>query len=43
MSLLRIRRERRAEGSGKERPPRLWSMLLGLAVVLFLIWYLGKL
>ena len=42
MSLIEIRRERRQGAGGPVRPPRLWKMLLTLAVVLYLIWYLGR-
>ena len=42
MSLLQIRRERKEGAGGPNRPPRLWKLLIGLAVVLYLIWYLGQ-
>jgi hypothetical protein len=42
MSLLRIRRERKAESTGPVRPPRLGRLLLGLAVVLIAIWFLSR-
>jgi hypothetical protein len=42
MSLLSIRRERREEHRGPNRPPNLWKLLVGLAIVLFLLWYLGQ-
>jgi hypothetical protein len=41
MSLIRVRRERRDEFHGPHRPPRLWKLLLGLAVVTYLFWYLS--
>jgi len=41
MSLLEIRRERKAEAGGPIRPPRLWKLLLGMAVVAYLLWVLG--
>jgi hypothetical protein len=43
MSLLSIRRERRAAQQGPSRPPQMWKLLLGLAVVAALIWYLTQL
>jgi hypothetical protein len=43
MSLLRIRRERKAEATGPVRPPRLGRLLLGLVIVLLVIWYLSGL
>jgi hypothetical protein len=43
MSLLRIRRERKAESTGPVRPPRLGRLLFGLVLVLFAIWYLSGL
>jgi hypothetical protein len=43
MSLLRIRRERKTQTTGPVRPPRLRRLLFGLAVVVFLIWYLSGL
>ena len=42
MSLLQIRRERKEVGGGPTRPPRLWKLVATLAVVLYLIWYLGQ-
>lgn len=42
MSLLRIRRERKAESIGPFRPPRLTKLLLGFAVVLVALWYLSR-
>jgi hypothetical protein len=42
MSLLSIRRERREEHRGPNRPPHMWKLLLGLAVVAALIWYLSE-
>lgn len=43
MSLLNIRRERRAAHRGPNRPPQMWKLLLGLAVVAVLLWYLTQL
>ncbi len=43
MSLLRIRRERKAESMGPVRPPRLGRMLVGLILVALAIWYLSGL
>lgn len=43
MSLLNIRRERRAQHRGPNRPPRLWRLVIGLILVLLLVWYLGQL
>ncbi|HSJ13695.1 MAG TPA: hypothetical protein VK939_04725 [Longimicrobiales bacterium] len=42
MSLLHIRRERKAGSGGPTRPPNLWKLLIGLAAVLYMIWYLGQ-
>lgn len=42
MSLLRIRRERREAYFGPNRPPRLWKLVLGLAVVIAILWYLTQ-
>jgi len=42
MSLISIRRERRQEAGGPTRPPRLWKLLIGLAIVVYLIWYLSR-
>ncbi|HSK18931.1 MAG TPA: hypothetical protein VK912_07310 [Longimicrobiales bacterium] len=42
MSLLNIRRERREGHRGPHRPPQMWKLLLGLAVVAALIWYLAQ-
>lgn len=43
MSLLRIRRERKAESMGPLRPPRLSRLILGLLVAGLVIWYLSGL
>lgn len=40
MSLLRIRRERKAESIGPFRPPRLGKLLAALLLVVVAIWYL---
>lgn len=42
MSLLSIRRERRNEHRGPNRPPRLWRLIVGLIIVAVLLWYLGR-
>jgi hypothetical protein len=42
MSLLSIRRERRNEHRGPNRPPRLWRLIMGLIIVAVLLWYLGR-
>jgi hypothetical protein len=42
MSLLSIRRERREEHRGPNKPPRLWRLMIGLVIVAVLLWYLGR-
>jgi hypothetical protein len=42
MSLLSIRRERRDDHKGPNRPPQMWKLLLGLAIVAALICYLSQ-
>jgi len=43
MSLLKIRRERKLmAGDNPSQPPRLWKLLLALAVVIYLLWFLGQ-
>lgn len=42
MSLISIRRERKQGSGGPSRPPALWKLLATLAIVLYLIWYLGQ-
>ena len=43
MSLIDSRRERQnLAGGGPTRPPRLWKLSAMLAVVLYLIWFLGR-
>lgn len=43
MSLLSVRRERRASGYGAVRPgPRLWKLIAALLFVLIVFWYLGR-
>jgi hypothetical protein len=43
MSLINIRRERKElAGNTPARPPSMWKLLLMLAVVLYLIWFLGQ-
>ncbi|HSJ26506.1 MAG TPA: hypothetical protein VK929_17635 [Longimicrobiales bacterium] len=41
MSLIRVRRERREEHRGPNRPPRLWRLVLGIIIVGLLLWWLG--
>lgn len=43
MSLLSIRRERRDEFKGPNRPPRLWRLVVGFILVLLMLWYLTQL
>lgn len=43
MSLIELRRERRKQGGGPTRPPRTWKLILGLAFVVFMLWYLNRL
>jgi hypothetical protein len=44
MSLIKVRGERKElAGSNPARPQRLWKLVLLLAAVLYLIWYLGRL
>ncbi len=43
MSLLRIRKERKAGTTGNVRPPALWKLVVGLVLVALLIWYLARL
>lgn len=42
MSLINVRRERRKQGARVKRPPSLIKLLVMLALVLGLIWYLGR-
>jgi|MudIll2142460700_1097286.scaffolds.fasta_scaffold3386470_2 hypothetical protein len=43
MSLLDQRRQRKdLAGDNPSRPPRMWRLLLALAAVLYLIWFLGQ-
>lgn len=42
MSLIRVRRERKEAFDGPGKPPRLWLQIAKLAVVLLLIYYLGR-
>jgi hypothetical protein len=42
MSLIEIRRDRKQGAAAGARPPRLWKMLLALAVILYLLWYLER-
>jgi hypothetical protein len=43
MSLLQIRRERKAESIGPFRPPRLAKLIAGLILVVLAFWYLSGL
>jgi len=44
MSLIEVRRQRKnLAGSNPTRPPRMWKLVLALAGVLYVIWYLGRL
>jgi hypothetical protein len=43
MSLIRVRRERREEHRGPNRPPRLGRLVLGMIIVILLLWYLAQL
>jgi hypothetical protein len=43
MSLLDVRRDRKASSGGPTRPPKLWKQILTLAVILYLIWNLNQL
>ena len=43
MSLLHIRRERKAQSIGPFRPPRLVKLIAGLILVILAIWYLSGL
>jgi hypothetical protein len=42
MSLIEVWRDRRTEHRGPIRPPRLWKLLITLALVLFLIYRLAQ-
>jgi len=43
MSLIRVRRERKEDaGQNPSRPPQMWKLVISLAVVLYLIWYLAQ-
>jgi hypothetical protein len=43
MSLIGLRRDRRQNAPGPQRPPRLWKLLAALVLVGFLILYLSRL
>jgi hypothetical protein len=43
MSLIEIRRERKRDSIGPNRPPRLWKLVAALLLVGFMIWYLHRL
>jgi hypothetical protein len=43
MSLIGVWRERKAERRGPTKPPRLWKLLVTLALVVFLIYRLSQL
>jgi hypothetical protein len=43
MSLIRVRRERKEDaGNNPAQPPKMWKLVVTLAIVLYLIWYLGQ-
>jgi hypothetical protein len=42
MTLIEIRRERKRDSFGPNRPPRLWKLLLALLLVGYMIWYLSR-
>lgn len=42
MSLIEIRRDRKRQSGGPTRPPKLWRLLLALAVIAYLLWYLNR-
>jgi hypothetical protein len=42
MSLLSIRRDRRDDQRGPHRPASLAKLLVGAAIVAFLLWYLNQ-
>jgi hypothetical protein len=42
MSLLQIRRERKEQAGGPIRPPALWKLVAGFALVGALLWYLAR-
>jgi hypothetical protein len=42
MSLIEIRRGRKRDSIGPNRPPRLWKLLVALVLVGFMIWYLSR-
>jgi hypothetical protein len=43
MSLIEVWRERKQGGMGPARPPRLWKLLITLAIVVYLILRLNRL
>jgi hypothetical protein len=42
MSLIERRRERRVGFGGPKGRPKTWKLVLGLLLVLYMIWYLGR-
>jgi hypothetical protein len=42
MSLIRVRRERREEHRGPNRPPRLWRLVIGFIIVMLMLYYLRQ-
>lgn len=42
MSLIGLRRERKAQGGGRLRPPALWKLVAALVLVLLAFWYLSR-
>lgn len=43
MSLIKVRRERKETTIGPGRPPNLWGLVAKLALILLLIYSLGRL
>lgn len=42
MSLIEVWRERKQGGYGPARPPRLWKLVVGLTIVLYIILRLSR-
>lgn len=42
MSLIRVRRERKAGDNGPRRSAPLWKLVVALILVILLIWYLSR-
>jgi hypothetical protein len=43
MSLIGIRRERKAQSGGPAKPPRLWKQIVAFVLIVYLIWHLSQL